>query len=159
MENVSVDAPRAVERTDGFTTISGRPIERVYTRDHLSSFDYGRDLGDPGAFPYTRGIHASGYRGKLWTMRQFAGFGTPEETNARYRQLLAAGGTGLSVAFDLPTLMGRDPDHPLSLGEVGKCGVNIASLADMETLFEGIPVGEITTSMTINSPASMLFAM
>ena len=114
---------------------------------------------DPGVFPYTRGIHANGYEGKLWTMRQFAGFGTPEQTNARYKALLAAGGTGLSVAFDLPTLMGRDPDHPLSLGEVGKCGVNVTSLADMETLFDGIPLGEITTSMTINSPASMIFAM
>src|SRR6267154_1238605 len=114
---------------------------------------------DPGVFPYTRGIHASGYEGKLWTMRQFAGFGTPEETNERYRQLLAAGGTGLSVAFDLPTLMGRDPDHELSLGEVGKCGVNVMSLADMETLFDGIRVGDITTSMTINSPAAMIFAM
>src|SRR5215470_10053615 len=114
---------------------------------------------NPGDFPYTRGIHASGYEGKLWTMRQFAGFGTPEQTNARYKALLAAGGTGLSVAFDLPTLMGRDPDHPLSLGEVGKCGVNVTSLADMETLFDGIPLGEITTSMTINSPASMIFAM
>ncbi len=114
---------------------------------------------DPGVFPYTRGIHASGYEGKLWTMRQFAGFGTPEETNARYKALLAAGGTGLSVAFDLPTLMGRDPDHPLSLGEVGKCGVNVTSLADMETLFDGIPLGRISTSMTINSPASMIFAM
>ena len=113
----------------------------------------------PGEFPYTRGIHPTGYRGKLWTMRQFAGFGTPEETNARYKQLLAAGGTGLSVAFDLPTLMGRDPDHELSLGEVGKCGVNVASLADMETLFDGIPLGDITTSMTINSPAAMIFAM
>ena len=114
---------------------------------------------DPGTFPYTRGIHASGYEGKLWTMRQFAGFGTPEQTNARYKALLAAGGTGLSVAFDLPTLMGRDPDHPLSLGEVGKCGVNVTSLADMETLFDGIPLADITTSMTINSPASMIFAM
>ena len=117
------------------------------------------NLPDPGVFPYTRGIHATGYEGKLWTMRQFAGFGTPEETNARYKALLAAGGTGLSVAFDLPTLMGRDPDHPLALGEVGKCGVSVASLADMETLFDGIPVGAITTSMTINSPAAMIFAM
>src|ERR1043166_7945004 len=114
---------------------------------------------DPGLFPYTRGIHASGYEGKLWTMRQFAGYGTPEDTNTRYKALLAAGGTGLSVAFDLPTLMGRDPDHPLSLGEVGKCGVNVTSLADMETLFAGIPLGEISTSMTINSPAAMIFAM
>jgi methylmalonyl-CoA mutase N-terminal domain/subunit len=142
-----------------FTTISGRPIERLYTAHDLATFDYARDAADPGQFPYTRGIHPTGYRGKLWTMRQFAGFGTPEETNGRYKQLLSAGGTGLSVAFDLPTLMGRDPDHELSLGEVGKCGVSIASLADMETLFEGIPVAGITTSMTINSPAPMLFAM
>src|SRR5204862_661841 len=113
----------------------------------------------PGAFPYTRGIHPTGYRGKLWTMRQFAGFGAPEDTNARYKALLHAGGTGLSVAFDLPTLMGRDPDHPLSLGEVGKCGVSVASLADMERLFDGIPLGEVTTSMTINGPAPMIFAM
>ena len=116
-------------------------------------------LGAPGEFPYARGIHASGYGGKLWTMRQFSGFGTPAETNRRYRELLGAGGTGLSVAFDLPTLMGRDPDHPLSLGEVGKCGVSVASLADMETLFDGIRLDGITTSMTINSPAAMIFAM
>src|SRR5688572_1868168 len=143
----------------GFTTISGRPIEQLYSPASIASLDYQRDLGDPGQFPYTRGIHASGYRGRLWTMRQFAGFGTPEETNARYKQLLQAGGTGLSVAFDLPTLMGRDPDHPLSGGEVGKCGVNVTSLADMEALFDGIDLGAITTSMTINSPASMLLAM
>ena len=116
-------------------------------------------LAEPGRFPYTRGIHVSGYGGKLWTMRQFSGFGTPAETNRRYHELLRAGGTGLSVAFDLPTLMGRDPDHPLSLGEVGKCGVSIASLADMEALLEGLPLDEITTSMTINSPAAMIFAM
>jgi methylmalonyl-CoA mutase N-terminal domain/subunit len=121
--------------------------------------DYAADLGDPGAFPYARGIHPGGYAGKLWTMRQFAGFGTPEETNARYRDLLAAGGTGLSVAFDLPTLMGRDPDHPFSRGEVGRCGVSVASLADMEALFDGIDLGAITTSMTINSPAPMILAM
>jgi len=147
------------ERTQTFTTISGRPIDRLYTPEQLPSFDYVRDLGDPGQLPYTRGIHPTGYRGKLWTMRQFAGFGTPEETNERYKQLLAAGGTGLSVAFDLPTLMGRDPDHPLSLGEVGKCGVSVTTLADMERLFEGIDLGGITTSMTINSPAPMIFAM
>ena len=150
---------KSPERTGPFTTISGRPIERLYTPDDLPDFDYQRDLNSPGEYPYTRGIHPSGYRGKLWTMRQFAGFGTPEETNERYKTLLAAGGTGLSVAFDLPTLMGRDPDHPLSLGEVGKCGVSIVSLADMERLFEGISLGEITTSMTINSPAPMIFAM
>jgi methylmalonyl-CoA mutase N-terminal domain/subunit len=140
-------------------TISGRPIKVLYTPDDLRGLDYTRDLGHPGEFPYTRGIHPTGYRGKLWTMRQFAGFGTPEDTNGRYKQLLNAGGTGLSVAFDLPTLMGRDPDHELSLGEVGKCGVNVTSLADMETLFDGIDLGAITTSMTINSPAAMIFAM
>ena len=152
-------ADRPKERADSFTTISGRPIDRLYTADDIAQLDYARDLADPGQFPYTRGIHPTGYRGKLWTMRQFAGFGTPEETNERYKTLLAAGGTGLSVAFDLPTLMGRDPDHPLSLGEVGKCGVNITSLADMERLFEGITLADITTSMTINSPAPMIFAM
>src|SRR5919197_715584 len=147
------------ERSDSFTTISGRRIERVYAANDIADLDYSRDLGDPGSFPYTRGIHATGYRGKLWTMRQFAGYGTPEETNERYKTLLRAGGTGLSVAFDLPTLMGRDPDHELSLGEVGKCGVNVTSLADMEALFDGIRLGDITTSMTINSPAAMIFAM
>jgi methylmalonyl-CoA mutase, N-terminal domain len=150
---------RAPERDVPFTTISGRPIERLYTPDDTAALDYVRDLNQPGAYPYTRGIHPTGYRGKVWTMRQFAGYGTPEETNARYKTLLKAGGTGLSVAFDLPTLMGRDPDHELSLGEVGKCGVNITSLADMERLFDGIALGDITTSMTINSPASMIFAM
>ncbi len=146
-------------RRVAFTTISGREIAELYTPADIATLDYARDLADPGVFPYTRGIHPTGYRGKLWTMRQFAGFGTPEETNERYRQLLAAGGTGLSVAFDLPTLMGRDPDHELSLGEVGKCGVNVTSLADMEVLFDGIDLSAVTTSMTINSPASMLFAM
>jgi len=152
-------AEKPAEREGSFTTISGRPINRLYTADDIAGLDYGRDLADPGQFPYTRGIHPTGYRGKLWTMRQFAGFGTPEETNERYKTLLAAGGTGLSVAFDLPTLMGRDPDHELSLGEVGKCGVNITSLADMERLFDGITLADITTSMTINSPAPMIFAM
>jgi methylmalonyl-CoA mutase N-terminal domain/subunit len=150
---------KSPERPGPFTTISGRPIERLYTPDDLVEFDFSRDLNHPGSFPYTRGIHPTGYRGKLWTMRQFAGFGTPEETNTRYKALLQAGGTGLSVAFDLPTLMGRDPDHELSLGEVGKCGVSIVSLADMERLFDGIRLADITTSMTINSPAPMIFAM
>src|SRR4051812_38483914 len=143
------------ERPVPFTTISGRPIERLYTRDDIPS----TELPAPGDFPYTRGIHPTGYRGRLWTMRQFAGYGSPEETNQRFKELLKAGGNGLSVAFDLPTLMGRDPDHELSLGEVGKCGVSIVSLADMERLFDGIAVGNITTSMTINSPAPMIFAM
>ena len=150
---------KSPERPVPFTTISGRSIERLYTPDDVDSLDYAQDLNNPGEFPYTRGIHPTGYRGKLWTMRQFAGFGTPEETNERYKTLLKAGGTGLSVAFDLPTLMGRDPDHELSLGEVGKCGVSIMSLADMERLFDGIDLGGITTSMTINSPAPMIFAM
>ena len=133
-------------------------MEAVYTRDSLRGLDVSHD-SPPGRFPYTRGIHRDGYRGKLWTMRQFAGFGTPRDTNRRYRALLDAGGTGLSVAFDLPTLMGRDPDHPLALGEVGKCGVSVMSLADMEALFEGIDLGAVSTSMTINSPAPMLLAM
>jgi methylmalonyl-CoA mutase, N-terminal domain len=150
---------KSPERAVPFTTVSGRPIERLYSADDLATLDYARDLNHPGVFPYTRGIHPTGYRGKLWTMRQFAGYGTPEETNARYKALLAAGGTGLSVAFDLPTLMGRDPDDPLSLGEVGKCGVSVVSLADMQRLFDGIRLGDITTSMTINSPAPMIFAM
>ncbi len=150
---------KSPERPGPFTTISGRPIDRLYTAEDVPDFEVTRDAPAPGEFPYTRGIHPTGYRGKLWTMRQFAGFGTPEETNGRYKQLLSAGGTGLSVAFDLPTLMGRDPDHPLSLGEVGKCGVSIMSLADMERLFDGITLADITTSMTINSPAPMIFAM
>src|SRR3954469_2889742 len=150
---------KAPERAMAFTPTPGHPIGGLYTADDVAAIDYARDINEPGQFPYTRGIHATGYAGKLWTMRQFAGFGTPEETNGRYKALLKAGGTGLSVAFDLPTLMGRDPDHELSLGEVGKCGVSIASLADMESLFDGIDLGAITTSMTINSPAAMIFAM
>ena len=137
-------------------TLSGLPLKPVYTAADL---DPAQDLSKPGQFPYTRGIHESMYRGKLWTMRQFAGFATAEETNARYRYLLEQGQTGLSVAFDLPTLMGVDSDHPSAEGEVGKCGVAIASLADMETLFRGIPLGDVTVSMTINSPASIIWAM
>src|SRR5215208_2362663 len=150
---------KSPERKGPFTTISGRPIERLYAPDDVQGVDYAREVGNPGEFPYVRGIHPTGYRGKLWTMRQFAGFGTPEETNQRYKDLIAAGGTGLSVAFDLPTLMGRDPDHPLALGEAGRCGVSVMSLADMEALFAGIDLGAISTSMTINSPAPMLLAM
>src|SRR6476619_5383806 len=150
---------KSPERRATYTTISGWPIDRLYTAEDLGDIEYSRDVANPGEFPYTRGIHPTGYRGRLWTMRQFAGFGTPEETNERYKTLLKAGGTGLSVAFDLPTLMGRDPDHELSRGEVGKCGVSIVSLADMERLFDGIELGAITTSMTINSPAPMIFAM
>jgi methylmalonyl-CoA mutase, N-terminal domain len=158
-ETLEPTLKKSPERAANFTTISGRPIDRLYTAEDVAGIDYGRDINLPGEFPYTRGIHPTGYRGKLWTMRQFSGFGTPEESNERNKTLLRAGGTGLSIAFDLPTLMGRDPDHELSLGEVGKCGVNVTSLADMETLFDGIAVGDITTSMTINSPAAMIFAM
>ena len=141
-----------------FTTISGREIRPLYGPADVADLDPARDLGEPGQYPYTRGVHETMYRGKVWTMRQFAGFGSAEQTNARFKYLLEHGGHGLSVAFDLPTLMGRDPDHPLSLGEVGKCGVAVTSLADMETLFDGIPLGQVSTSMTINSPAAMLLA-
>src|SRR6266568_5111154 len=147
---------KALEKT--FTTISGRPIDALYGPEAVAGLDYSRDLGDPGQFPFTRGVHETMYRGKVWTMRQFAGFGSAAQTNARFKYLLEHGSHGLSVAFDLPTLMGRDPDHPLSLGEVGKCGVAVTSLQDMETLFDGIPLDQVTTSMTINSPAAMLLA-
>lgn len=139
-----------------FTTVSGEPIQMLYTPEDLKGMEYVNDLGFPGEFPYTRGIHPTMYRGKLWTMRQFAGFGTPEDTNKRYHYLLEHGQTGLSVAFDLPTLMGRDADDPMSEGEVGICGVSVSSLADMEVLFKGINLGEISTSMTINAPAAMM---
>src|ERR1035437_3599083 len=142
-----------------FTTISGVPVEPLYGPEQLHDLDPVRDLGAPGEFPYTRGIHPGMYREKLWTMRQFSGFATPEETNRRYLYLLEQGQTGLSVAFDLPTLMGYDANHPMSAGEVGKCGASVGSLEDMEILFRGIPLGEVTVSMTINSPASVLWAM
>jgi methylmalonyl-CoA mutase, N-terminal domain len=140
-----------------FSTISGLENEPLYTPDTVE-IDYERELGYPGVYPFTRGVYPSMYRGKLWTMRQFAGFGTAEETNERFRYLLDHGQTGLSTAFDMPTLMGYDSDHPKSLGEVGREGVAIDSLDDMETLFAGIPLGEVSTSMTINSPAAMLLA-
>src|SRR5215204_657451 len=142
-ETLKPTLSKAPESKKRFESVSLEEVKRLYTRADLNQIDFSEDISFPGEFPYTRGIHATGYRGKLWTMRQFAGFSTPEETNARYKQLLAAGGTGLSVAFDLPTLMGRDPDHELSAGEVGKCGVNVTSLADMETLFSGIDLGAI----------------
>lgn len=141
-----------------FTTVSGEPIEMLYTPEDVAHINYLSDIGFPGEFPYTRGIHSNMYRGRLWTMRQFAGFGTPEDTNQRYHYLLKHGQTGLSVAFDLPTLMGRDADDPQSKGEVGICGVAISSLADMEVLFKGIDLSEVSTSMTINGPAAMLLA-
>ncbi len=142
-----------------FTTISGVPIQRCYGPEDVRGLDRARDIGEPGSFPYTRGIHRDMYRGRLWTMRQFSGYATPEETNRRYHYLLEQGQTGLSVAFDLPTLMGYDADHAMSLGEVGKCGVSVCSLADMETVFRDIPLGDVTVSMTINSPAAVLWTM
>lgn len=141
-----------------FTTVSGEIIKPLYTPDDIADQDFMRDINFPGEYPFTRGIHADGYRGKIWTMRQFAGFGTPEDTNERFKYLLGHGQTGLSVAFDLPTLMGWDADASLSRGEVGICGVAISSLRDMEILFDGIPLNKVSTSMTINSPAAMIFA-
>ena len=141
-----------------FTTVSGRDIKVLYGPDDIEHINYLSEIGFPGEYPYTRGIHANGYRGKIWTMRQFAGFGTPEDTNQRFHYLLENGQTGLSVAFDLPTLMGWDADAPLSEGEVGICGVSISSLKDMEVLFDKIPLDKVSTSMTINSPAAMIFA-
>jgi methylmalonyl-CoA mutase N-terminal domain/subunit len=152
-------AAKPIERKASFQTVSLQEIERLYTPDYLSGLDFDRDIGYPGEFPYTRGIHPTGYRGKLWTMRQFAGFGTPEETNARFKYLLKEGQTGLSVAYDLPALMGYDADSTLAEGEVGKCGVAVSSLADMEVLFEGIPLEKVTVSQTINAPASVFLAM
>jgi methylmalonyl-CoA mutase N-terminal domain/subunit len=142
-----------------FVTQSSMPVEPLYTPDDLAGADYDTRLADPGEYPYTRGIHPTMYRGKLWTMRQFAGYGTAEDTNRRFKFLLEHGQTGLSTAFDFPTLMGYDSDHPRSEGEVGMCGVAISSLADMETLFDGIPMDQVSTSMTINGPAAMLFCL
>src|ERR1700676_4373647 len=142
-----------------YRTLSGLPLDPVYTAQSLDGFELGRDLPAPGGFPYARGIHESMYRGRLWTMRQFAGFATAEETNARFRYLLGQGQTGLSVAFDLPTLMGYDADDPLAHGEVGKCGAPVSSLEDMQTLFDAIPLDQVSVSMTINSPAAIIWAM
>jgi methylmalonyl-CoA mutase, N-terminal domain len=150
---------KSPERASEFTTVSGYPIRQLYSPNDLSGHDPDRDLGLPGSPPYTRGIHPSMYRSRLWTMRQFAGFGSAQDTNERFRYLLSQGQAGLSVAFDLPTLMGYDSDHSLAEGEVGKCGVAISSLADMEALFDQIPLGTVSTSMTINSPAAILWAM
>ncbi|MFI5237002.1 MAG: methylmalonyl-CoA mutase [Ignavibacteriales bacterium] len=142
-----------------FTSVSGEKIEPLYSPDDIENINYLNDIGFPGEYPYTRGIHPTGYRGKIWTMRQFAGFGTPEDTNERYHYLLKRGQTGLSVAYDLPTLMGWDADSPLSEGEVGICGVAVSSIKDMDILFDKIPLDKVSTSMTINSPAAMIFAM
>ncbi|HUI64164.1 MAG TPA: methylmalonyl-CoA mutase family protein [Bacteroidota bacterium] len=153
-----VKAAASAGRQVRFTTVSGEPIALLYTPEDIAEINYLAEIGFPGEYPYTRGIHHTMYRGKLWTMRQFAGFGTPEDTNERYHYLLNHGQTGLSVAFDLPTLMGRDPDDPMSEGEVGICGVSVCSLQDMEILFRKISLKDVSTSMTINAPAAMLLA-
>src|SRR5512141_1962348 len=147
------------ERADEFITTSSEPINRIYTPLDTAGLDYLQDLGLPGEYPYTRGIHPTLHRSKLWTMRMFAGFGTAEETNARFKYLLSQGQTGLSIAFDLATLMGYDTDQPEALGEFGTCGVAVSSLKDMEILLDGIPLDKVSTSMTINSPAAIIWAM
>lgn len=161
MKTIGTDkiSPKPSQEEEPLRTTSGRPHQPLYRPEDLSGLDYQRDLGDPGEFPYTRGLHPTMYREKLWTMRQFSGYGSPEETNRRSKFLLEKGQTGLSIAFDLPTLMGMDSDSPLAEGEVGKCGVAVDSLEDMEVLFDGIPLDQVTTSMTINAPAAMLLAM
>src|SRR3990172_9560431 len=147
------------ERPAPYETLSGLPVKPLYTPADLRGFDYEAKLGVPGEYPFTRGVYPTMYRGRLWTMRMFAGFGRPEDTNARFKYLLEQGQTGLSTAFDMPALMGYDADHPRARGEVGKEGVAVSTLADMERLFEGIPLGEVTTSMTINCTASVALAM
>jgi methylmalonyl-CoA mutase N-terminal domain/subunit len=158
-ENLAKTLARFPERREKFTTESGIDLERVYTPENVEALDYNCDLGFPSEYPYTRGIYSTMYRGRLWTMRQYAGFGTAEQTNRRFKYLLKQGQTGLSVAFDFPTQVGYDCDHTLSKGEVGKAGVSVSSLKDMETLFEKIPLDKVTTSMTINAPATVLLAM
>ena len=157
--NLQKHLSRLPEIKNEYITTSSEPINRVYTPLNLENFDYKNDLGLPGEYPFTRSIHPTLYRGKLWTMRMFAGFGTAEETNQRFKYLLAKGQTGLSIAYDLPTLMGYDSDAPEALGEFGKCGVAVSSLKDMEVLMEGIPMDQVSTSMTINSPAAVIWAM
>ena len=159
MANAKSNPVASAERKEKFTTLSGLPVERLYTEEHLAGWDEETALGYPGEFPYTRGIYPTMYRGRFWTMRQYAGFGTAVESNQRYRYLLSKGQAGLSVAFDLPTQIGLDSDHPLALGEVGKVGVAIDSLEDMETLFEGIPLENVSTSMTINATAAILLCL
>jgi methylmalonyl-CoA mutase N-terminal domain/subunit len=150
---------RHSERKDDFSTLSEIPLKRLYTPEDVKRQEYMKDLGFPGEHPFTRGLHATMYRGRLWTMRQFSGFGTAKQTNQRFKYLLKEGETGLSIAFDYPTIMGYDSDHPMALGEVGQCGVAVSSLKDMEVLFDGIPLDKVSTSMTINGPAAMLLAM
>lgn len=158
-ESIAAALSKRPERKAAFVNTSGIPVERVYLPCHVQHLDYQRDLGFPGSFPFTRGVQPTMYRGQFWTMRQYAGFGTAEESNRRYRYLLEQGQTGLSVAFDLPTQIGYDSDHPSALGEVGKVGVAIDSIEDMRILFEGIPLDKVSTSMTINAPAAILLAM
>jgi len=150
---------RGGERTDTDFRTSSAEVQPLYTPEDIADIDYNRDIGYPGEYPYTRGVQASMYRGRLWSIRQYAGYGTAAETNKRFRFLLKEGQPGLSVAFDLPTQLGYDSDDPLSMGEVGKVGVAIDTLADMETMFDGIPLDQVSTSMTINAPASVLVAM
>jgi len=154
-----IDLSMPEERKPKFTNLSNIEIKRVYTPDDAKDIDYSKEIGLPGEFPFTRGIHPTMYRGRLWTMRQFAGFGTAEETNKRFKYLLQHGETGLSTAFDMPTLMGYDSDHPMSQGEIGRCGVAIDTIIDMDILFDGIPLDKVTVSMTINAPAAVIFAM
>jgi methylmalonyl-CoA mutase N-terminal domain/subunit len=155
----SASVPEEVGKNRTFDTISGRETKVIYKPEDLGDWNYEKKLGNPGEYPFTRGVHPTMYRGRLWTMRQFAGFGSAFDSNERYKFLINNGQTGLSVAFDLPTLMGIDSDAQLANGEVGKCGVAIASLDDMEVLFDGIDQGKITTSMTINAPAAIIWAM
>src|SRR5579872_7144146 len=159
MGNMRINDAKLAERRERFATISGIPLERLYTPEHLRGWDSESELGYPGEFPFTRGIYPTMYRGRFWTMRQYAGFGTAAESNKRYRYLLSKGQMGLSVAFDLPTQIGMDSDHPLALGEVGKVGVAIDSIEDMQRLFDGIELTKISTSMTINATASILLAL
>jgi len=158
-EKWQAERSKRKDRDFKFETVSGMPLNDIYTPEDIKDFDYMRDLNFPGEYPYTRGVQNNMYRGRLWTMRQFAGFATAEESNQRYKFLLERGQTGLSVAFDMPTIMGYDSDHPRALGEVGRVGVAIDSLADMETLFNGIPLDKVSTSMTTNAPASILWCM
>jgi len=158
-QSVEATLERNKEIKEEFTTLSGIPVDRLYTPENLKDSEYTRDLGFPGDYPFTRGVQPTMYRGKHWTMRMYAGFSTAEESNNRYRYLLSQGSSGLSVAFDLPTQIGYDSDHPMAQGECGKVGVAIDSLADMEILFGGIPLDKVSTSMTINAPASVLLAM
>src|SRR5690348_17957751 len=159
MSDSKTKSATPAERKERFTTLSGLPVDRLYTEENLGNWDPESALGYPGEFPFTRGIYPTMYRGRFWTMRQYAGFGTAVESNRRYRYLLSKGQAGLSVAFDLPTQIGLDSDHPLALGEVGKVGVAIDSLEDMEMLFDGIPLEKVSTSMTINATAAILLAL